>query len=224
MPTLPDTAGAIIIWNDIAPAGRDEFYAWHLHEHIPERVGVPGFLRGSRYIATTRETTPEFLTLYETTGADVATSAPYLARLNSPTAWTKSATSHFRNTSRALTRTLASYGSGLGGVVGTLRFAGSAEGIAASRAVLAQAAALEALTQRPRISRVRLCLTDLEASGERTAESRDRTDILAAPSGALLVEGCDEAAVRAVLADAQAMVRSADAASAGLYRLEHQLF
>jgi hypothetical protein len=36
---------AIIIWNDIAPEGRDEFYDWHLHEHIPERLRVPGFLR-----------------------------------------------------------------------------------------------------------------------------------------------------------------------------------
>ena len=43
--------GAIIIWNDITPEGRDEFYDWHLHEHIPERLGVPGFRRGSRSIA-----------------------------------------------------------------------------------------------------------------------------------------------------------------------------
>ena len=38
--------GAICIWNDITDEGRDEFYAWHLAEHMPERVGIPGFLRG----------------------------------------------------------------------------------------------------------------------------------------------------------------------------------
>ena len=38
--------GAVAIWNGIAEAGRAEFYAWHLHEHMPERVGIPGFVRG----------------------------------------------------------------------------------------------------------------------------------------------------------------------------------
>jgi hypothetical protein len=36
--------GAVAIWNDINEAGRAEFYAWHLHEHMPERVGIPGFV------------------------------------------------------------------------------------------------------------------------------------------------------------------------------------
>ena len=47
------------------------------------------------------DTKPEFVTLYEIADASVATSAPYLARLNAPTDWTKRATSHFRNTARA---------------------------------------------------------------------------------------------------------------------------
>jgi len=43
--------GAVAIWHDIVPEGRDEFYAWHGREHMPERAGIPGFLRGRRYIA-----------------------------------------------------------------------------------------------------------------------------------------------------------------------------
>ena len=41
-------AGEAVIatWNGITPEGRDEFYAWHIQEHIPERVGFPGFRRG----------------------------------------------------------------------------------------------------------------------------------------------------------------------------------
>lgn len=219
---LPEDAGAIIIWNDIAPEGREDFYAWHLHEHIPERLSVPGFLRGSRYIATSAETTPEFLTLYETMNADVATSAPYLARLNAPTAWTRSATSHFRNTSRALTRTVLDFGCGLGGVVGTIRFDGSTVGEERCRAAASSASDLSAAARLPRISRVRLFLTNLAASSERTAESRDRSDIRAAPSGAIMIEGCDEAAVNAAV---NSLRLKPDAACApGLYRLEHQLF
>ena len=36
-------AGAIIIWNDIAPEGRDDFYDWHLNEHMPERLASQDF-------------------------------------------------------------------------------------------------------------------------------------------------------------------------------------
>ena len=50
-------AGEAVIatWNGITPEGRDEFYAWHIQEHIPERVGIPGFRRGRRYLAVTPE-------------------------------------------------------------------------------------------------------------------------------------------------------------------------
>jgi len=44
-------SGVIAIWNDITEEGRANFYEWHDREHIPERVGIPGFLRGRRYIA-----------------------------------------------------------------------------------------------------------------------------------------------------------------------------
>lgn len=219
---LPDNAGAIIIWNDIAPEGRDEFYAWHLHEHIPERLSVPGFLRGSRYIAANSQTSPEFLTIYETASADVASSAPYLARLNQPTPWTKSATSHFRNTSRALTTIVKSFGCGLGGIIGTLRFDGSPAGLEACHIAASHRVDLGDIARLARISRVRLCMTNLEASGERTAESRNRTDILSAPCGAILVEGCDEAAVRSALF--MLLSKTGGHSQFGLYRLEHQLF
>ena len=43
--------GAVAIWHDIAAEGRDEFYAWHGQEHMPERVGIKGFIRGRRWIA-----------------------------------------------------------------------------------------------------------------------------------------------------------------------------
>lgn len=219
---LPAKHGAIIIWNDIAPEGRDEFYAWHLNEHIPERLSVPGFLRGSRYIATSPETKPEFLTLYETESADIATSAPYLQRLNAPTPWTKSATSHFRNTSRALTTTIADFGSGFGGFAGTIRFDGSPLGLEACRAAASQSHDLKTAATLARVSRIRLCITNLEASEERTAESRTRTDILAAPSGAIIVEGCDEAAVYAAMDLLR--LETVKSCTRGLYSLEHQLF
>jgi hypothetical protein len=216
--------GAIIIWNDIAPEGRAEFYDWHLNEHIPERLGVPGFLRGARYIALTGETKPEFLTLYETAGPSVATSAAYLARLNAPTEWTKRATAHFRKTSRALTEVVQSDGAGSGGVMATWRFDETVAGAAAVTRVRSAWGEIAKLARQPRISGVHLCLTNTAASAAKTAESRDRKDILTAPIGAVLIEGCDEAAVRAAATELTvcAALNRSDA-TMGLYRLEHAL-
>lgn len=41
--------GALAMWWDIHPAIRAEFEDWHTHEHFPERLALPGFLRGSRW-------------------------------------------------------------------------------------------------------------------------------------------------------------------------------
>ena len=77
----------VAIWNGIAPEGRTEFYEWHNREHMPERVGIPGFRRGRRYIA--KYGTPEFFTLYEADSAEVLVGQDYLNRLNNPTPWTQ---------------------------------------------------------------------------------------------------------------------------------------
>lgn len=33
--------GMVAIWNGIAEKGRQDFYQWHIHEHMPERTGIP---------------------------------------------------------------------------------------------------------------------------------------------------------------------------------------
>ena len=44
--------GVVAIWHDLLPEAKGDFYEWHNREHMPERVGIPGFRRGRRYIAT----------------------------------------------------------------------------------------------------------------------------------------------------------------------------
>src|SRR4051812_4319050 len=102
--------GAICIWNDITDEGEAEFYAWHIEEHIPERVGIPGFIRGRRYVACDDASEPKFFTLYETATPEVHVGQDYMNRLNAPTDWTRRATQGFRNTFRALTRVKTSFG------------------------------------------------------------------------------------------------------------------
>jgi hypothetical protein len=186
--------GAIAIWNGIAPEGRADFYAWHLHEHMPERVGIPGFLRGRRYRATTAETAPEYFTLYETLTFEVTQGVDYLNRLNAPTPWTKRATSHFRTTSRSLTRVLATFGVGPGGTLLTLRFDVPQDQADAERERIADL--LLQVSRMPEITGAHLLRADVLASGARTAESKDRTDIELPANWVILIEGCSEPALR----------------------------
>ena len=216
--------GAIIIWNDVAPEGRAEYYDWHNHEHMPERLGIPGFLRGSRYIALSPESRPEYLTLYELSDRSIATSAPYLARLNAPTDWSRSTMLHFRNMIRALTTVERSIGVGLGGVAASIRFEDSQAGAAAVRAIVAQPDLIAAIARMPRITGAHLCLTDTAASAAKTAESRHRNDSITAPIGVVLIEGCDASAVRDALAQLTKQCPIDDGgASVGIYALEHTL-
>lgn len=215
--------GAICIWNDITPEGRADFYDWHINEHMPERAAIPGFLRSRRFVAINALTKPEFFTLYETVDAAVLTGSDYLARLNAPTPWTRTATQAFRNTSRALTQVRRSLGPGAGGTISTIRFA-VRKGAENEGARIISTEFLPKIIDLAGIAGAHLCTTDQQASGSKTAESRDRSDILAAPDWVVLIEGCDETSVRE--ATRQFSTRDASDvigdAEAGFYRLEYQ--
>jgi len=206
--------GAIAIWNGISDEGRADFYAWHLSEHMPERVGIPGFLRGRRYRAADSKTHPEFFTLYETQTFEVTQGVDYLNRLNAPTSWTKRATAHFKTTSRSLARVVASFGVGSGGALLTLRF----------DVEESERKNLESITMKiatlPEITGAHILKGDDEASGIKTAESKDRKDFELPARWIMLVEACSVealAAVRTLLNDHSAL----RAANAGLYRHEY---
>jgi hypothetical protein len=188
--------GAVAIWHDIAPEGRADFYAWHGSEHMPERVGIPGFLSGRRFVAIGADL--EFFNLYEVESLDVLKGPGYRARLNDPTPWTLAAVKHFRSVARSLCRVAASRGQGQGGLVATLRYdvasgAEEAHEAALVRDVLPHLAAGEG------IAAAHLLVADMEASGEVNAEQRARGAANAVPRFALVVEGWgDEAAFTAL--------------------------
>jgi hypothetical protein len=107
--------GVLAIWNGIKPEAEDDFVAWHVREHIPERVGLPGFLRGRRYVAV--EGHPKYFNFYETETAADLSSPAYQARLNAPTEWTKRVVAQFTDTSRTICDVAWSLGVGEGGWV-----------------------------------------------------------------------------------------------------------
>ena len=45
---------ALAMWWDMAADMRKDFEDWHAHEHFPERLGIPGFRRASRWSAAER--------------------------------------------------------------------------------------------------------------------------------------------------------------------------
>jgi hypothetical protein len=76
---------ALVLFFDVAPDVRTELAHWHAHEHFPERLAIPGFLRGTRW--TAEDGGEGFLVIYELQDHAVLGSAPYVARLNAPSAW-----------------------------------------------------------------------------------------------------------------------------------------
>lgn len=214
--------GAICIWNDITQEGEADFYAWHIEEHMPERVGIPGFTRGRRYIGGDQSTSPRFFTLYETVTVEVAVGQDYLNRLNAPTDWTKRATQGFRNTFRALTRVKASFGQGPGGVLATLRMTSADDEREALGSKLAKEV-LPVIAGGAMITGAHLCVTDAAASAERTEESKGRDDIQVPPNTVVLIEGCQ---IDSVAAAARACVEAGALTGEsepiiGLYRHEY---
>lgn len=111
---------AVAMWWDVAPEMRAEWEDWHSSEHMPERLAIPGFLRGTRWIAASGE--PSYFVLYEVAQLATITSGPYLERLNNPTPWSRKMMPHHRNMVRSLCGVRAGWGGGVPQVLATIRF------------------------------------------------------------------------------------------------------
>jgi hypothetical protein len=178
--------GVVAIWHDLLPEARDDFHEWHNREHMPERVGIPGFCRGRRYVAISGA--PEFFNLYEADSPEILSGQDYLNRLNSPTAWTKKVVPSFRNVARSICRVAFTNGVGSGGVMHTLRFAIDAANRESTIDALRRRV-LPPLVYRKGVTGVHLCLADEAASNVETAERNVRADATAVPAWIVLVEG-----------------------------------
>jgi hypothetical protein len=110
---------AVAIWCDVAPEIKEEYDDWHVHEHTPERLSIPGFLRGSRWVSVDGRNA--YFMLYELESLAVLTAGPYLERLNNPTPWSVKMMPHHRNMVRSMCRVESSFGMGLGEAMLTIR-------------------------------------------------------------------------------------------------------
>jgi hypothetical protein len=190
-------AAAIAMWWDVTSEMRPQWEDWHTHEHMPERVAIPGFLRGSRWVAASGA--PSYFVLYELDRVETLNGAAYLARLNDPTPWSRQMMPHHRNMVRSLCEVRASFGRGLAGVLAMLQAEVAPE-------------ALSALPGREGLSAAHLLRSRPTAGMAQTVEQGIRGGDAEAQWIAL-VGGYDAEAVAA------AALELAPGAAARLYRL-----
>ena len=113
-------SAAMLLSFDVEPDAIEEHDRWHTHEHLMERLSIPGFRRGTRWLAT--DGGPRYMVLYEVDSLSTLASEAYLARLNNPTLWTKKMMPHYRRMNRGLCTVVGSFGFGQGGTAALIRF------------------------------------------------------------------------------------------------------
>ena len=168
--------GVVAIWHGLAEPGRRNFYEWHNTEHMPERAGIAGFVRGRRYHDLKQP--GELFTLYETLDTDVLTSSAYLARLNAPTPWTVESIRAFTNLSRALSEVAFTRATGDGAVLRVSRFDIAGDDAASARDRLIER--LQRVELINGVVGVHLCATKIDASAIKSVEKKDQ--VLARPA------------------------------------------
>jgi hypothetical protein len=162
--------GVLAVWNDIAPDVEADYNDWYTNQHLPERVGIPGFLRGRRFRRVDDAASgPRYFTLYEVEDNAVLSSEPYLERLNSPTDWTKRVAPQFQNSTRTVCTVTATVGRGTGGCATTLQFGPEPERADELRSWIVDEW-LPSLVERPEVVAAHLCEADLE-----TTSAKDST-------------------------------------------------
>jgi hypothetical protein len=167
---------AVAMWWDVAPEMRAEWEDWHSSEHMPERLALPGFLRGTRWIALSGE--PSYFVCYEVESLATLTGGAYLESLNHPTPWSRKMMPHHRNMVRSLCLVRDGYGGGIARVMATVRLSGKIE-----------------LPRGKSLTSAHLLESQSMAGAPQTTEQKIRGGDAAA-DWALLVGGYDEQAVK----------------------------
>jgi hypothetical protein len=214
-------AAAMVLSLDVADDAIAEHDDWHTHEHLPERLSIPGFMRGSRWTALSGR--PRYFILYEVANLGVLASAAYRERLNHPTPWTAKMMQSYRGMARGFCRVEWSSGAGVGHVALLIKLAPQPAHASVLRSWLVEEA-LPPLASRSGLASAHLL--QAAAKPEMTAEQRIRGQD-AALEWVLLVTGYDADSVTALLkafcCDQLERQGAAPGALAAIYQLEYSL-
>jgi hypothetical protein len=219
MPLLGQAA--MLLSFDVVADAIAEHDQWHTHEHLPERLSIPGFVRGTRWVALRGQ--PRYFVLYEVKQLATLTSDAYLERLNNPSPWTSKMMPHYRGMTRGFCSVTGSFGFGIGHVSLLLRFKPAPGAESSLRQCLLQDT-LPQLPSRPGIGSVHLF--EGAAAPAMTNEQRIR-GADAGVDWALFVTGYNQDAlenlVQAELGGAQLKAHGAVDVLAATYRMDYAL-
>jgi hypothetical protein len=178
---------------DVALDAIREHDEWHTREHLPERLSIPGFVRGTRWVALRGG--PRYFVMYEVEQLATLTSQPYLDRLNNPSPWTSKMMTHYSGMTRGFCLMTGSVGSGVGYVGLLIRFKPAQAKEAALRQWLLQ----DCLPKLPRLSGIGSAhLFEAAVAPKMTTEQRIRgADV--ALDWALFLTGYSEEAVASLV-------------------------
>lgn len=84
--SVAPAAAFLALWNGVAHASAvPEYEIWHTFEHVPERVGSPGFVQGIRYRSV--DGPLRYFTCYWLRSLDALSTPEYRALVDHPTPW-----------------------------------------------------------------------------------------------------------------------------------------
>ena len=212
---------AMLLSFDVVEDAIPEHDDWHTHEHLPERLSIPGFVRGTRWVSSAGK--PRYFVMYEVDQLATLQSDVYLERLNNPSPWTSKMMPNYRGMTRGLCSVSGSSGVGIGQIGLLIRLKPKTGMEASLRAWLIN----DTLPQLP--SRRGLCgahLFEGALAPHMTTEQRIR-GADAAVDWALFVTGYGEDALARLmhgeLSRTQIEEHGSTAVSDAMYRMEYML-
>jgi hypothetical protein len=219
MPLLGQAAMLLLF--DVLQDAIPEHDEWHTHEHLPERLSIPGFVRGIRWVALNGQ--PRYFVMYEVEQLATLTSNAYLERLNNPSPWTSKIMPNYRGMTRGFCSVAGSFGFGMGHASLLIRFSPATESGPSLRKRLLQDI-LPQLPSRPGIGSVHLF------EGALTPPMTNEQRIRGADAGvdwALLVTGYSQSALASImridLGNPQLEKLGATGVLGAMYRLEYSI-
>lgn len=84
---MTQAKGLITVWLHVPPAREEEFNDWYNLEHVPQVVGLPGFVRGRRY--RVENANPKYLAWYDTVDETIEPGPDFQRIVANPTPWSQ---------------------------------------------------------------------------------------------------------------------------------------
>lgn len=217
--------GCFIAWYDLRPGQEADHDHWHTHEHMIERVAIPGFLRGLRYRSLSEA--PRTCVIYHVQELQTLNSPAYLERLNNPTPWSSRMLQQFVGMNRTMCTVAASHGAGIGTYLLTIQLSARPAQQDELQNRLSDTI-LPALAAHAGLSGAHLLIGDQAVSATPTQEKELRGTPDAIADWVVLVEAYDAEAVKQAKAellgaDGVLSYGAAEVSMAGLYSLDYTL-